>query len=176
MEYFNICVTLIVIWTSFWITSATGTGCNTTCKTPSRWIPQAQNVCYGPKGRDYGTFQIKQNCKLFALRLQHISGSIRCGSGGTRSTYWGCRGIKQFSTVIIDAAEGNKKFLPEKFSRYGTYKLTGFTNMDDVIFMKKRADLSAGKVFQIWYGTDFQNRRQDSEGRHCVNVDISCMV
>lgn len=61
---------------------------------------------------------------------------------------------------------------------FGKYLFEGFQdNVDDVLIFKKKANLTVGDTFQIWYGNDWKNYSEDDNGgRHCIGVDVSCVV
>lgn len=61
-----------------------------TCNIPIAWIPQAQNVCHSATGDDFGTFRIKQDCQLVAIRLTHVSGILHPDKNQQLSFHWGC--------------------------------------------------------------------------------------
>ena len=156
--------------------------CRHFCNHPSPWLIQAQNVCYETMGDKYGTFKIKQDCQLEAMRLSHVSGKLRCLVGDTFSR-WGCRVPFDkncpncLATILVNSTD-KKRFLPDgPLSKYGDYGLAGFNEDDDVMIFKKKVNLTAGQEFQIWYSEDFVNGREDNNfGIHCVDVDVSCLV
>lgn len=157
--------------------------CKPFCNIPSSWINQEQNVCYGAKDDDFGTFRLKQDCRLVAIRLRHISGYVTCNKNKKiRATKWGCNMENChekpcFSTVIT---KPNKELLvPREIDQYGKYHLDGFSLDDEVFFSRTRYggwNLTAGDELQVWYGFDWMDLGEAvNQGRHCVDVDVSCL-
>ena len=62
----------------------------------------------------------------------------------------------------------------------GYYHFPGFTYNDDLLIFNhkfKAMNVVENEVFQIWYGEDLKDRYEsDNEGKHCVDVDISCLI
>ena len=58
------------------------------------------------------------------------------------------------------------------------YDLDGFTVHDDVIIFRiKTVNVMDGDEYQIWYGEDINDISEgDNSGKHCVDVDISCLI
>ena len=146
---------------------------------PSKWIKQRTNICYGTKNDDYATFQFKQNCSLVAVRLMHVSGSIRCGNKASYGSRWGCNNKPAKFGTILAKHKGAITFPEtEQISMNGFNDLDGFTVHDDVIFFRiKTVNVMEGDEYQIWYGEDIKDiSEDDNSGKHCVDVDISCLI
>lgn len=86
--------------------------CKAFCNTPSPWIPVTSNICYGAKLQDFATFSFNQNCNLYALRLNHISGALTDwrNGGGDYWSRWGHRkNHKNIKTIIIEPKQDQLK-------------------------------------------------------------------
>ena len=144
------------------------------CKIPSEWIRQADNVCYKTQGHTYGSFTVLQDCELFAIRLEHVSGDLNCNTADHSSSRWGCKEIG-FETVLL---KDHKLWYPNESKSRAEFDLPGFNLMDDVVVYKKRANVTKGEEMQIAYGEDFENYKEGDNGnrQHCVHVDFSCIV
>ena len=93
-----------------------GAACKSFCNIPSPWIVQEKHVCYEAKDRKPATLTFKQDCQLYALRLQHISGLLSCYN--LRKEYfsrWGCnvKDDDRFFVVISDP-KTDKMWYPER--------------------------------------------------------------
>ena len=154
--------------------------CKQFCNIPSKWLPQARGVCHGVKNDDFGSFKIKQDCMLVALRLTHISGYLTSVKHKPKTfTRWGSSNKKGptdgFNTIII--TKNRLLFLPEQISAYGYYEHNGFTINDDVLIFHKTANLTSGEEFQVAFGKDFLNKDEIyNGGYHCVDIDVSCLM
>ena len=105
-----------------------------------------------------------------------ISGLLSCTSKYAR-TRWGCPD-KGLSSYIVNASSLSI-FAPESLVDYHHvwYSIPGFGLDDDVIVLKKNANLTAGDKFHIYYGEDWRNYWEaNNGGTHCIDVDISCLV
>lgn len=88
---------------------------------------------------------------------------------GLDATYPGA-----FSTILV---RDNRLLVPSGIKWTGDYELDGFGINDDVIILKHNELLSAGTELQVWFGADYLDVFEfRSEGTHCINVDISCIV
>ena len=154
--------------------------CKQFCNVPSKWLSQARGVCHGVKNDDFGSFKIKQDCMLVALRLTHVSGYLTSVKNKpTKFSRWGSYDVKDptggFNTIIL--TKKKLLFLPEQINAYGYYEHNGFTVNDDVLIFHKTANLTSGEEFQVAFGKDFRNKDENmSGGYHCVDIDVSCLV
>lgn len=149
--------------------------------TPSQWIVQEANICYGAKDDSFATFTFKQDCRLYALRLRHVSGELICNTAIEKWYYWsrwGCfQGNRQFHTCIV--SPDGELWFPEKKEGSNGYKLNGFNTEDDVLIIKKfqKGNFTTGDELQIWHCDDKQsNNEGDNGGKHCIDVDASCLI
>jgi len=175
-------LTQIFVITIWWFiidnVKVVGAACKSFCNIPSPWIVQEKHVCYEAKGRKPATLTFKQDCQLYALRLQHISGLLSCYNiRNDHFSRWGCNNIRRDRLhLVISNPKTNKLWYPESISdEY--YLLHGFKNEDDAIVIKKRGNFTVGDTLKFWYSQDwFSKSWEDNEGRHCISIDISCFV
>lgn len=148
--------------------------CTKLCNTPSPWINQATNICYGAKNDSFAAFKMSQVCQVVAIRLEHVSGRVRCKDDSW--SRWGCKGKycpKCLKTIVV---KNGKLWLPKTITAYGRFGLDGFKMNDDVLIFKKDGKLDKGEELQVWYGEDFMKfSESDNGGIHCINVDVSCL-
>ena len=58
----------------------------------------------------------------------------------------------------------------------GFYRISGFGIDDDLIFAKSNS-LNVNEEYQIWHGQDCKDTSEENnDGKHCVDVDISCLI
>lgn len=154
--------------------------CQSFCNIPSAWILQGTGICYGAKDNDYGNFTFQQNCQLVALRLRHVSGKITCAKREAADHYsrWGCQNFRRDIKTFVVEPRNNQLWYPEKYTASLVYWLDGFMPDDDVLILKKKANFTAGNQLQIWYSEDWIGGKgeEDNEGRHCIEVDVSCLI
>ena len=103
--------------------------CKSFCNIPSTWIVQENHVCYEAKDRKPATLTFKQDCQLYALRLQHISGLLSCyNSRNDHFSRWGCHRNGNGFHVVISNPKTNKMRYPKKVQANDYYRLHGFKN------------------------------------------------
>lgn len=82
-----------------------------------------------------------------------------------------------FSTVITKP--NSELLVPREIDQYAKYHLDGFGLDDEVFFSRTRYggwNLTAGDELQVWYGFDWMDLGEAvNQGRHCVDVDVSCL-
>lgn len=119
---------------------------------------------------------MKQNCKLVEIRLNHVSGYLTCSKQQAHlRSRWGCSSTCYtcLRTILV---KDNTYFVPEKFSGL-LYQRPGFYVNDDALIFKKNANLTAGEKIQVWYNDDWIDATEgDNGGRHCIDIDVSCLV
>jgi len=55
------------------------------------WEMLGNNICYGARRGVYGTFRIRHEGFLFAIKLEHVSGYLTCDRGKrSYASNWGC--------------------------------------------------------------------------------------
>ena len=140
---------------------------------PSAWIPQGENICYGPENT--GSFEINGNKTLVAIRLVHLSGGLTCK---TKPSNWGC----QQDFCADDACHGThikrsktNDLFPDIYNldSDGLYTFPGFNIDDDLLIIKLQVwptKVSDGEVFDIYY----QGYR--GTGIHCIRADASFLI
>lgn len=150
--------------------------CQSFCSIPGPWIVQETNICYGAKNRKPATIIFKRDCQLHALRLRHVSGNLACWAGSKHPySKWGC--IPNNSLIVTYIVKNGRLWYPEgAISAPYSYKLNGFNTEDDLLIIKKSANFTAADQLQVWYSEDwFRYDLQNNVGRHCIDVDISCL-
>ena len=154
-------------------------GCQPSCNVPGPWQEQKTDVCYGAKNRTPGVFSFKQDCRLYAIRLRHVSGNCSCYIIDDNClSRWGCNPIYPniLKTVVVNP-KTNKTWFPDNVNGYNGYKLQGFQKEDDVLIIKKKGNFTAGDELQVRYYEDWLSiSAEDNIGRHCINVDVSCYI
>ena len=96
---------------------------NEICSYITVWLLQQKDVCFGAGGNSYGSFTLKQDGVLIAIRLVHSKGHVTCSKRvGAEKTgnYWGCGG-NSLSTVVTDKRNG--VIFPKILSSGGSYTI-----------------------------------------------------
>ena len=144
-------------------------------------------VCFGARDDSYGVFNVTQRGYIGALKLVHLSGSLRCYPGSPIS-YWGCihfyYGNKTLMTFISHPNERSILLPRPNITKMGgpwpwcksgfTYQLDGFNDTSsEIIFNTTSAPLqvSLNQQFWIWFGQDMADCTEDNNsGESCVDV------
>ena len=169
----------IIVYISFLLkkTVLVDAVCQSFCNVPSPWIELESHICYENTGRKPATITFKQDCNLYAIRLQHLSGFISCGEG--RESWWGCLPKQTKVAFILSDPKTENIWFPDgaKSVFDASYEINGFNSEDDVIVVKKRSNFTAGDKLQVWDREDwFRFSLGDNAGKHCISVDVSCFV
>jgi len=135
-------------------------------------------ICYQAKNDGFGEFRLKRNSKIKFIRLQYVSGSIKCSADATASR-WGCyiMGDSVYTNdkiaIVITDSQNNVVFPGNPYTDF-LYVLPGFTHYSWTL--KVNLDHYAGRkdqVLKIWYGEDYLNSHEDNNtGEVCINVDV----
>ena len=152
-----------------------------------------QEVCFGARDKNPGSFLVKQNYLISAIKLVHRSGKITCkvDMANTLSN-WGCgsfEGITVFGlNVFVRYRDSpDKRFIFPQTNqrdfkwmtgdfRYGRwYTIKGFNSNSDSLEFRLKGDvprnLPKHKEVEIWYGEDlFEWYADDNVGNVCVDV------
>ena len=103
-----------------------------------------------------------------AVQLVHVNGSVSYRSGDFSN--WGCRVDNIIHTILTTSS--NVILLPESHLRF--YTIPGYTsNSKEIVFtgLTNPLLLSSGQELRLWYGEDFENRRESGNaGMSCADV------
>ena len=137
------------------------------------WLTQAENVCFGTRGHQYGEFNLKHTGQLQILKLVHESGGVTCyPTHGT--TNFGCDGVSYYTSdkvaIVISDSE-NKRIIPKDVSSE-FYQLEGYNAFSkELVFDDLEISVNRNQVLRIWYGEDFYTLLEgDNSGTSCVTV------
>ena len=140
----------------------------------------SKNVCHGVNNNDFGPVTFDRDCSLVGLRLVHVSGAITYPYLNTDAR-WGNNGGKW--TLITNSSKQIifPGILDPNLSAYAMYQLDGFGINDDLIFFNRGVPYHVvqGDVLQVWWASDFSDNSYSENnyvGRHCMDVDVSCLV
>ncbi|XP_031568561.1 uncharacterized protein LOC116303206 [Actinia tenebrosa] len=150
----------------------------------SDWVKINQHtVCFKGKGNHYGSFyNYVREGLITAIKLEYVSGTIRCLKEVQYDSRWGCNGyslVKDYPfNVIVTDDNDNVLFPKKKYVKYpaALYYWMPFINpvdADELVFMDYRTPFyfPLEKELRIWYGEDLKNWSEvDNVGRVCVNV------
>ena len=134
------------------------------------------HVCHGTKDNSYGKFTFHHDCDLVGIRFRHMNGTLERDANNGKTTKWGDGG---FWTCITDST--NSILYPKNVNQWGWYSLPGFTEKDTLIYFNNHPSIKVvkGDEFRVWFGPDLKDQVADEDGthgRHCMHVDVSCLV
>ena len=139
------------------------------------WELQANNVCYGARNNDTGTFFTSKQGLFKAIRMKHVSGSFGCHKDPQYNSRWGC--WKYIHTIITDN-QRNIIFPDPKLvtsNNYYRFTVRGYdgktSNYLTYVDLINPIYVERGTEMNIWYGEDLNDyTEQDNHGKHCVDV------
>ncbi|KAM7442798.1 hypothetical protein ABFA07_008268 [Porites harrisoni] len=138
-------------------------------------------VCVKARDNGYGFLQYYGESKLLGgLKLQYVSGEIRCVSNEAHNSRWGCSGRAQPLNIIITDETNHVIFpLPEIIKNSagsGLWYSLPFVNevySDELVFANFGQPLYLPKdeKLRFWYGDDLKNHSEgDNQGQVCFHV------
>ncbi|XP_031568966.1 uncharacterized protein LOC116303545 [Actinia tenebrosa] len=139
-------------------------------------------VCFEARHDRYGSlFNYIHAGLVGAIKLEYISGHVRCVSNIAYNSRWGCGHYSSFvksplNVVITD--RNNHVIFPKKdyITNAGLWYWHPFvsdSNTKDLVFsdFAQPFYLPQYEQIRIWYGEDLKNwSEHDNQGRVCVNV------
>jgi len=149
----------------------------------------AKPVCFGATGNSFGTFTIKSEGFLVAIKLVHKSGSVTCDRSTMAKTpdefdsKWGCApnhpylGKTSINTLITTATDKiifpkNHHFTHEHGNLW--YNMEQFDSQSDVLVFQRFDDplyVTPGQQLRVWYGEDLKDISEDDNGgQTCADV------
>ena len=143
------------------------------------WELQAENVCYGAKGKSYGVIKLKEEGLLIGIKLKHFSGNLTCDVRYPQhANLWGCNFINYTSSVLTVVTDnGNWVVFPANMKNTRHFYVPGFNPKTSNILVF--TNLAYPKFFnevqelRIWYTEDlYHYSTSDNGGVHCVNVYV----
>ncbi|XP_028516101.1 uncharacterized protein LOC110243266, partial [Exaiptasia diaphana] len=139
-------------------------------------------VCFEARGDRYGSLISYADYGLVvAVKLEYVSGEVRCVSNTAYNSRWGCGHYGSYinhplNVVVTD--RHNHVIFPKKefIVNGGLWYWQPFvsdSNSRDIVF----ADFSTPfylppfEQIRVWYGEDLKNwSEHDNQGRVCINV------
>lgn len=154
-----------------------------------QWKLQEKNRCFGPKNREFGSFTLKNEGRVMAVKLVYKSGLVKSCHSYYKS-YWGCRDKTSIFTYITD--NHNRIVFPKTLiasqvpevhrdtliashgdTLFRTYTLIGYDNMSEELVLTDYATSIYGTVgmeLRVWYGARLFGMREYNNGRTCADV------
>ena len=121
---------------------------------------------------------MKKNGTVFAIKLEHVSGSIRVNAD-VRDTYWGVFPFQGYSDVISTLVTRiNKVILAPKidFSTGDLYsfKIAGYHHKSPNLVMEVASfHVSENEQLAVWFAEDFFSYNDsNNSGNHCVDIYV----
>lgn len=146
-------------------------------------------MCFGATGNAFGSFTVKSEGFVTAIKLVHASGSVTCDKNtlaktpGEFNSKWGCApshpflGKTSINTLVTTAAD--KVVFPKDhhFTHEHSdfwYHMEQFDSMSDVLVFQRFNDplyVAAGQELRLWYGEDLKDvSESDNGGQTCAQV------
>ena len=135
-----------------------------------RWVKLNKSpICFGAKGKAFGSFTYGKNIFVSAFMLVHRSGAVSCD--GKRYSYWGCPpNHAEIFTVITDG----KNHLLAPATKSTRFRLPGYTSSSSaLVFCVQKTPLCVFSTTEIrlWYTEDLYNAgASDNGGKTCADV------
>uniref|UniRef100_A0A7M5VC44 Uncharacterized protein n=1 Tax=Clytia hemisphaerica TaxID=252671 RepID=A0A7M5VC44_9CNID len=139
-------------------------------------------ICYKATGRSPGIFKIPMSGKIIAIKLEHVSGFLRCSPN--LKSYWACNCCYKPSTVLTLVTDflNNPQFPVKKFETKVGYKeitVPGFHHMSKNLILPA-PNLTGpyngreGESMKVWFSEDFIPWRDaNNSGQQCVHVWVN---
>ncbi|XP_057293864.1 uncharacterized protein LOC130622416 [Hydractinia symbiolongicarpus] len=148
------------------------------CKYKDDWILLQQNVCFGARANEFGTFTIQHEAVMTGMKLVHVGGvGLQCVD--TTPTKWGCNstfhlGYKMENVMTLVTDVENKIIYPNikyHIEKYG-YLLPGYNaNSPYLIFNSRNYTLHQGQELRIQYGeTLYITPLYNNKGVSCADI------
>ena len=144
------------------------------------WSLQQNDVCFGARDNEYGTFTLQSNGKLEAIKLVNKSGHVTCDKNNTiHQSYWGCHQHPVVGHLVSIAVTdtSNKLIFPQgihEYAQYGWMDARPQTSMSPELVLNDPAHsivATKGMEMRLWYGEDFRDHTEsDNDGRVCADV------
>ena len=132
-------------------------------------------VCYGTRGDNPGVFHLKDNLPIKSIKLQHLSGYVKCCPEFPR-VYWGCsNNVNSGSLMTVITNATRTPLFPVTYSQNNKFwQMEGYTiSSNEIVLVHGSKDYQgyAGEPLHIWFGEDLLDYYdEDNSGEHCVNV------
>ncbi|KAK3739026.1 hypothetical protein QZH41_010485 [Actinostola sp. cb2023] len=146
-------------------------------------------VCFGARDNQFGSFNVKDEGFLSAIKLVHVSGSVTCDKSTCAKTpaqfdsKWGCAtshpflGKTSLNTLVTTAT--NKIVFPKDLHFTHDhdnlwYSMEQFDSDSNILVFQRFHEplyIASGQELRLWYGEDLRDvSEQDNSGLTCANV------
>ncbi|XP_057315236.1 uncharacterized protein LOC130656407 [Hydractinia symbiolongicarpus] len=146
------------------------------CEFKGEWTLLKDNVCFGAKSGEFGTFEIQQDAVMTGMKLLHVGGDgVKCANN-TPLTKWGCNYASVFildnigifitanRTILYPSREYEEKF---GFSHIPGYN----ANSPYLIFNATNHTVYKGQELQLYYAEDYHDSyAHDNDGKSCADI------